>query len=228
MRIENRKAWIKQFQEINNLMEDQLDKWKSIDEIRKTYDDFIKNLKQIKDMQPDLDKDLGPLSDEFDMKKALLIGKIFPVVNILAVYASDNNLKKGISKLIISREELGNLKKRKLLEFAGRMQKTLEKYFPGSGHPDGELSHYGLTPVMVDEFSTALTKYDHALQLSKDLVRNRKKSEKTSNRLLKANRGILEKRLDMLMTVFSVTHPSFYQDYAGIRGQMKDPVQGKA
>jgi DNA repair exonuclease SbcCD ATPase subunit len=226
MKMNKRKTWIKQFQEINNLMEDQLDKWKTIDEIRKTYDDFIKNLKQLKDMQPDLDKDLSPLTKEFDEKRELLITKIFPVVNILAVYSSDNNLKKGISNLIINREELGHLKRRKLLDFANHMQKTLEKYFPGSGHPDGELSHYGLTPIMVDEFSTALAKYDHALQLSKDLLRNRKKSEKTSNRLLKANRKILEERLDRLMTVFSVTHPSFYQDYAGIREHMKDPVQG--
>jgi hypothetical protein len=113
---------------------------------------------------------------------------------------------------------LSKLKKAKLLDFAGRMLKTTEKYFPDPEQTDSELSRYGLTPIMVDEFSTALTKYAYALQLSNDLLRNRSKSKKISNRLLKANREMLEKRLDRLMTVFSVTHPSFYQEYAGIRG----------
>jgi hypothetical protein len=53
--------------------------------------------------------------------------------------------------------------------------------------------------------------------LSKDLLRNRGRSKKTSNRLLKANRELLTKRLDPLMTVFSVTHPSFYQEYLNMR-----------
>ena len=119
--------------------------------------------------------------------------------------------------MIISREELNKLKKAKLLDLAGQMLKTTEKYLPDPDQADSELSRYGLTPIMVDEFSTALTKYAYALQLNKDLLRNRGKSRKTSNRLLKANRKMLEKRLDRLMTVYSVTHPSFYQNYTSIR-----------
>ena len=119
--------------------------------------------------------------------------------------------------MIISKEELNKLKKVKLLDLASRMLKATEKYFPDPGQEDSELSRYGITAVLLDEFSTALTKYAYALQLNKDLLRNRSKSRKTSNRLLKANRETLNKRLDRLMTVFSVTHPSFYQDYVSIR-----------
>ena len=50
MKNEKRMAWILQFQEISKLMEDQLEKWHSITEIRKTYDEFIKNLKKLKDL----------------------------------------------------------------------------------------------------------------------------------------------------------------------------------
>ncbi len=217
MKNEKRMAWILHFQEINKLMEDQLEKWHSIAEIRKTYDEFIRNLKKLKDLQPDLEKNLDPVQDELKEIREHLIGKIFPLTNILAVYVSDKKLKKGTRSMIISRDELNKLKKAKLLDLASRMLKTTEKYFPDPGRADHELSHYGLTPIMVDEFSTALTKYAYALQLNKDLLRNRSKSRKTSNRLLKANREMLEKRLDRLMTVFSVTHPSFYQNYTSIR-----------
>jgi tetratricopeptide (TPR) repeat protein len=217
MKNEQRMAWILQFQEINKLMEEQLEKWHSITEIRKTYDEFIKNLKKLKDLQPDLEKNLGPVQDELKEKQENLIGKIFPVANILAVYGSDKKLKKGIRSMIISQDELNNMKKRKLLELAGRMLKTTEKFFPDQEPVESELSHYGLTAAMVDEFSTALTKYAYALQLNKDLLRNRSKSKSMSNRVLKENRKLLTKRLDRLMTVFSFTHPSFYQDYAYIR-----------
>ncbi len=217
MKNEKRMAWILQFQEISKLMEDQLEKWHSITEIRKTYDEFIKNLKKLKDLQPDLEKNLGPVQDELKEKQENLIGKFFPVANILAVYGSDNKLKKGVRSIIISQDELNKMKKGKLLDLAGRMLKTTEKFFPDQEQAESELSQYGLTAIMVDEFSTALTKYAYALQLNKDLLRNRSKSKKTSNRLLKDNCKLLEKRLDRLMTVFSITHPSFYQDYANIR-----------
>ena len=217
MKNEKRMAFILHFQEINKLMEDQLEKWHSITEIRKTYDEFIKNLKKLKDIQPDLEKNLDPVQDELKEKREHLIEKIFPVTNILAVYVSDKKMKKGTRSMIISKEELNKLKKVKLLDLASRMLKATEKYFPDPGQEDSELSRYGITAVLLDEFSTALTKYAYALQLNKDLLRNRSKSRKTSNRLLKANRETLNKRLDRLMTVFSVTHPSFYQDYVSIR-----------
>lgn len=217
MKNEKRKAWILHFQEINKLMEDQLEKWQSITEIRNTYDEFIRNLKKLKDLQPDLEKNLGPVQEELREKRGQLTEKIFPVVNVLAVYAADHKLRKKVRSMIISREELNQLKETKLMDFAGRMLKTTVKYFPEPGQADSELSRYGLTAMMVDEFSTAFTKYSHALQLSKDLLRNRSSSKKTANRLLRANREMLEKRLDRLMTVFSVTHPSFYQNYNSIR-----------
>ncbi len=217
MKNEKRMAWILQFQEINRLMENQLEKWHSITEIRRTYDEFIRNLKKLKDLQPDLEKNLDPVRDELKEKREQLIEKIFPVTNILAVYATDKKLKKGTRNMIIKRDELNKLNKAKLLDLADRMLKSTEKYFPDPGVVEHELLSYGLTTIMVDEFSTALTKYAYALQLNKDLLRNRSKSRKTSNRLLKANREILNKRLDRLMTVFSITHPSFYQEYTTIR-----------
>jgi tetratricopeptide (TPR) repeat protein len=217
MKNEKRMAWILQFQEINKLMEDQLEKWHSIAEIRKTYDEFIKNLKKLKDLQPDLEKNLDPVQDELKEKSENLIGKIFPLTNILAVYINDKKLKKGTRSMIISKDELDKLKKAKLLDLASRILETTEKYLPDPDMEDHDLFRYGITAIMMDEFSSALTKYAYALQLNKDLLNNRSKSRKTSNRLLKVNREILNKRLDRLMTVFSVTHPSFYQDYASIR-----------
>jgi len=217
MKNEKRMVWILQFQEINKLMEDQLEKWHSITEIRKTYDEFIKNLKKLKDLQPDLEKNLDPVQDELKEKRENLIVKIFPLTNILAVYITDKKFKNGTRSMIFSKDELDKLKKAKLLDLASRVLKTAEKYLPDPDMEDHDLFSYGITATMLDEFSSALTKYAYAMQLNKDLLNNRSNSRKTSNRLLKANREMLNKRLDRLMTVFSVTHPSFYQEYASVR-----------
>ncbi len=69
MKSKNRSAWILQFQEINKLMEDQLEKWNSIAEIRKTYDEFVRNLKKLIDLQPDLEKSLVPVQDDLKAKQ---------------------------------------------------------------------------------------------------------------------------------------------------------------
>ena len=104
MKNEKRMAWILQFQEINKLMEDQIEKWHSIREIQKTYDVFVKNLKKLKDLQPDLEKNLAPVQDELKQKQENLIGKIFPVTNILAIYIDDHvntlTLYKQVSGLL--------------------------------------------------------------------------------------------------------------------------------
>jgi len=188
MKNEKSMAWILQFQEINKLMEAQLEKWHSITEIRKTYDEFIKNLKKLKDLQPDLEKNLDPVQDELKEKRENVIVKIFPLTNILAVYITDNKLKNGTRSMIFSKDELDKLKKAKLLDLASRVLKTAEKYLPDPDMEYHDLFSYGITATMLDEFSSALTKYAYAMQLNKDLLNNRSKSRKTSNRLLKANR----------------------------------------
>ena len=217
MKIEKRSAILHQFRDINELMEEQLEKWNSIAEIRKTYDEFIRNLKKLMDLQPDLERNLGPVQEDLREKQEQLIAKVFPLANILAVYAADRKIKKSPRSLKTSQSELQQMKRGKLLELAGKILKTTERLFPDPEQEEGELTPYGLTAAMVEEFSSALTKYSYALHLSKDLLRNRNKSKKLSNRLLNANRELLEKRMDRLMTVFSSTHPSFYTEYTSIR-----------
>jgi hypothetical protein len=217
MKNDKRSAFIGQFQDINKLMEEQLEKWNSIAEIRKTYDEFIRNLKKLRDLQPDLERNLGPVQEDLRYKQEQLIAKVFPVANVLAVYGADRKIKKSNRYMKIHRADLQQMKPGKLLELASKTLKTTEKFFPDTEQEEGELTRYGLTAAMVEEFSSALTKYSYALHLSKDLLRNRNRSKKLSNRLLKANRELLDKRMDRLMTVFSITHPSFYTDYTSIR-----------
>ena len=66
---------------------------------------------------------------------------------------------------------------------------------------------------MMDELNSSTHQFDSALHLHKDvsIYQSRVRSERDT--LVKANRKLLKNRLNKLMSVFSGTHPSFYQKY---------------
>jgi hypothetical protein len=118
MRNKKRLAWIEIFKEVNSFMELNLEKWNSIDEIRRTYDLFINNLKKINELQPELKQEISGLKGELDGKRSVLLQKIFPVGNILEVYAQDHPAGKNSDVLLIGQKRVEELSDKALLDHA--------------------------------------------------------------------------------------------------------------
>lgn len=214
MKKQKSQAWIELFQKVNMLMERNLDKWSTIEEIRKTYDEFISNLKKLKDLQPELEKDISTVEQEMAEKRKLLVQKIFPLANILEVYAGDHRLGKKVNALLLSCQPLESCNNKDLIDHANRIQKLTEKY---TNQPEEEdIKRYGLTRSMLDEMNSAIHQFESASKLRKDVNSYRKKIRKKSNELIRADRKLLKSRLNKLMTVFSGTHPTFYLEYRNI------------
>ncbi len=201
---------ITMFRQVNMLMEANLEKWKAIDKIRKTYDEFVNHLKNIMDLQPDLEKDLEPLKAEWEQKRKILVSKAFPVGNILIVYAEDHNRKQKFLAGM-SWNKMNSLKYKDLLKSALSIQKT------AASHSKEKLEGYGLTSSMIEELDDAVKQCTYAFKMRSDILSNRKKTRKKSRKHFKAVQTLLNDRLDKLMTVFSGTHPSFYQEYLKTR-----------
>lgn len=225
MKKQKSQAWIEVFQELNVLMERNLDKWSSIEEIRKTYDEFISNLKKLKDLQPELEKDLAPVEQELSEKRMLLVQKVFPVGSILEVYAVDHRIRKKSNALLISRKQLESYSSKDLLDHATRIHKLTNKYMHRTEKendsaeqvsPTPDINRYGLTRSMMDELSSASHQFQSARKLRNDVISYRKKTRRKSDELIRANRKLLKNRLNKLMTVFSGMHPAFYQEYSKI------------
>lgn len=195
---------------INELMENNLDIWSGINEIRKAYDEFVKNLKRYKDLQPDLQKDLSYLVEEWEEKRKILVSRTFPVSNILLVYSEDHD-KKPDPSLGMGWEAMKGMKDKKLLKAAGNVLKKARKYHKQV------FDSYGLTGQMIDLLGEAYTKSHHAYRMKSDMLTNRKRTQKKSDLHYKALSKLLKKRLDKLMTIFSGTHPTFYGEYVKIR-----------
>lgn len=211
MKTEKKGKMALMFQQVNDLMEANLEKWKNIKEIRKAYDEFVSHLKKFKDLQPDLEIDLSALEEEWEQKRKVLISKAFPIGNILIVYADDHG-KKADPLLGMSWGTMKGLKNKKLLNIATIICKKAQKYSPG------DLESYGLTADMIKVLAEALKQCDHSFRMRSDMLANRKLTEKKSGLHFKALHKLLNKRLDKLMTVFSGTHPSYYGEYLKIRG----------
>ena len=82
--------------------------------------------------------------------------------------------------------------------------------------PISNINRYGLTNLMLDELYTSIQPFQSSLKLRKDVDIYRKKTGKKQEGHIRANRKLLEGRLNKLMTVFSGTHPSFYREYRKI------------
>ena len=81
MRNKKRLHRIQLFNKVNSFMEINLEKWNGIDEIRRTYDVFINNLKKINELQPELKQEITGLKEELAVKRSAMLKKIFPVGN---------------------------------------------------------------------------------------------------------------------------------------------------
>ncbi|MCK4750024.1 MAG: hypothetical protein KAT15_23375 [Bacteroidales bacterium] len=225
MKKQKSQAWIKVFHEINAYMESNLDKWNTIDEIRRTYDEFISNFKKLKDLQPELEKDLNPVEEDLADKREILHRKLFPVSNVFEVYAVDHPVGKKGKAVLVARKRLESYKNKDFLKHITRVHKLLNKYM----HQDEtelddkkeiqagpDIKNYGLSQAMLDELYTAGHEFQSARKLHTDVINYRKTVRQRSDELIRTNRTLLKNRLNKLMTVFSGTHPSFYKEYSSI------------
>ena len=210
MKKEKQSRSIRMFHQVRELMESNLEKWQSIPEIVKTYDSFVKHLKKLLDLKPDLEMDMKSLKEEWEEKRIILVSKTFPVGNILLVYGEDHS-KKTHPAFGIDRDQMNAMKNKELIKTAGLIYQKAVKY-----HESG-LESYGLTDSMLTELDEAFRQSQYAFKMRSDMLSIRKKTLRESGMHFKAIRDLLDSRMDKLMSVFSGTHPSFYNAYVQIR-----------
>lgn len=228
MKNKKSSAWISLFEEVIDFMELHLDKWNHIEEIRRTYDDFVSNLKKIRDILPELQTDLTPVKRELEEKRAILNRKLFPVGNILEVWAGDHKTGKKVRRLLAEHKKVETLGYKTLMDHSARLYRLAVEYMHSAetGNESGTQNdagnnpgRYGLTRAMLDELHTAIQQYESSLVLRIDVMDYRKRVRQKRDGLIASNRKLLKKRLNKLMTAFSGTHPSFYRDYCIVSNQ---------
>ena len=93
------KQKITQYQRLFEVMENNLQKWQHIDQFRSNYDEFVYNLKKIKDLNATIEKDLSGTEQEIESLKSKIKSQAIPLLNLLELFAMDHKSKKLLNKI---------------------------------------------------------------------------------------------------------------------------------
>ena len=128
--------WTGVFEQVQEFMERNLEKWNPVNEIRRTYDDFIYNLKKIKELQPELEQDITGEKEDLSGDRDLLMRRLTPVGNILEVYAQDQRIGEKARKLVAEWKKIDSLGPHRILDHSQGVFKLMDKYLSDAGDMD--------------------------------------------------------------------------------------------
>jgi chromosome segregation ATPase len=207
---------------VMDVMEKNLAAWQSVEEMRKDYDLFVRNLKKIDDDLAEIKKDLAPLKKKRLRSKNALIQQLSPVTGILEVYAGDSGDRK-LARLTDSRiDDLKRLKTDALKQYCEKVLKevaSLMETQAGNNQKGSRrmISGYGLTEEHLERLKKALDQYATDAENHMNSRNDIRKSRARLERRVRENSQLLKKRMDRMMLLFHDSHKDFHDAYFSSR-----------
>lgn len=203
---------------VMEVMEKNLSKWQSVKELKKKYDLFVRNIKKIDDYDTILRTDFAPLKEKRAISKKELMGKVFPVISVLGVFAYDKGDKKTGKLANVKFSELEKMKHNALVKYSTRVLKIsglLIEQNPEAGEKTTKhvIADYGLTSKHLEGLQTALDISIGDEAAYAEIRLRKKKSKAKLERRIRDNNTLLKKKLDRMMHLFSDSQKSFYSAY---------------
>jgi hypothetical protein len=215
---------------VMDVMEKNIVKWKDVEEIKKKYDHFVRNLKKIEDDLLIISTDLSPLEQKSTASKEELIRKVSPIAGVLGVYAGDIGDMKlarigGMSEKELRKIQPKALKKycTKVIKISGDLLRPVDE---NKKPPKRVISGYGLTPLHLEKLHQALDQY---ISQEAKFLESRKKYKRSKAKLEKRiafNNKLLKGQLDRMILLFRDSEKTFYNAYLRSRTSpaKKEPV----
>jgi hypothetical protein len=215
------------FENVIRVMDTHFKTWSGVPELSRSYDRFVKRYKKMKDLKQEETHDLKPLVDHYMKKRKVLVNKLFPLASVTAVYASDTGKDKLEKSLNLSKNQLTKSKDAVLAGASARIIKVAApSVVSGKGKKRAKsesksISDYGVTDAMTTELATARIELLEARKAIKDAENDKYRCAKEIARISRANKKLLENRLDRLVGLFQEKNGEFYQSYIEARGLAK-------
>ncbi len=230
---ENRK--LNMYLNVNEILEKNIDTWGKIPELKNAYNDFVDNVKKITGLKKEQEKDTKSIRKLKENTRINLIDKLFPVKNILEVYAYDRKKTKPIKNANISRNKLLKNKDSLLIDTSKSIWKKAEKLYSQSVLPVEkvksnskkykDLTKYGLSDKILDELDKARKEFSEVRLKYKNQLSDKKMCTKKINSLLKQTNRLLKKKIDKLMVLVERENPQFFKKYKESRKIKKITVE---
>jgi hypothetical protein len=207
---------IQSYEKLFNVMEKNLNKWSNIDHFKSNYDDFVLNLKKLKDLLSITEKDLSATKSSLKSLRNDIETKLVPVTNLLDLYAGDKNKKTLKKKIDNARGKLSTMSPEGLNKYVVEITNFAEKKFnkvDEGGQKSNKLQGYGLSMKLIDELKTDNENYADLRASLKAEKKAVKEAIKEISKRIKENEKIIKSRFKKFMTVFMNTDPAFYEAY---------------
>ena len=229
--IEKQKEKVAIQQAVRGVMEQHISKWHSVAALKSQYDKFILNLKKIEGHIMVLQQDLAPLKDKRNRLKEQLLDRLFPVISVLDVYASETGNSKLAKFLKGKLKESRDLKPDALIRFAGRVTEKSEQLLETEVIANKKQSalhfkDYGLTSQHLAKLKSAMEAYQSALSEHRDAKLSGKRSLVKLSQKIRENEAILANKIDKMMHLFRENQKAFYNAY--IKSRLAPAKGGQA
>jgi hypothetical protein len=207
---------IEAYQNFYRVMENNLMKWTNTGQFKDSYDRFVRNLKKLNELKVDAQQDLTGLKEKLYKSRIELITKFTPVLNLVELYAQDNN-KKGMKKKIekISRR-LDGMPDDRLEDRVDEISSIAERKMeidPATKKGGARLESYGLDLQLIEQLKNenmVFSELKNSLADSREIVKN---AHKEINRRINENDKLLKRRISKFMSIYKLNDPVFYKAY---------------
>jgi len=215
---------IQVYGQIRSILEKNHNDWNIINQFKASYDEFVFNTNNLKEIKFIYDNDLSKLEKELIRQKKDLKTNFNLMLKLLQLYAADNRKTKLTKKLEKIRESLEHLLKEDLNKKVREICDYSEKKLNPELNEEWTLSGYGVNASMINGLRSTSDKYLETWKILKDENEKIKKAGREIRKMITRNDAIVTKRMKKFMGLFKNTHPEFYFDFMNECNKMKSSI----
>jgi hypothetical protein len=216
---------------IEAIMDQNQSHWQNVTELRKTMEQFKHNLARSEQHASILRTDLVPLKHKMYNAKKVLVERVFLVVSVLRVFASDMGDRKLRKLTGMKFSEFEKMGIESLAKYSKRILKITrplleQKKEEGKNKPRHLVTDYGLGSQHLENLKGAI---DGCEAKAADYASTRNKIKKSGvklDRCIRENDQLLKKKIDRMIHLYRDNQESFYYAYVRARIPVKEaPVK---
>ena len=207
------------YENVMAVMDKHLPAWKTVRELSKANDMFVRNYKKLTDLKKAAETPVHQLTDQLAGKRAALTRAIARVIGVISIYAAYTKNKPLRKRTGISRREVEKLSNKQLRGLAGLIVSESARTGEEGNGQETILREYGITPEMIKDLETASADLAEAARAAKAGEKTLEEAWKGYRKMIARNDQLLKSRMDKFMKLFEQSHGPFFKEYQEARNR---------
>lgn len=219
------------FHRFYEVMENNFAKWNKTTQLQNSYDKFVKNLKKLDELVLIERQDPSNTREKVFKVRTEIISKLIPVINLIDLYADDNNKKSLKKRMDKVRNQLDGMSNKSLENNVNKISSIALKKLnieASDKKTDSDLETYGLSQGLIQSLTDQNDKFSNFRKELNDTEKNMKNAEKEIIKRIKENEKLLKNRIDKFMSLYKLNDPELYTAYKNSLITKSNEEEGKS